>query len=189
MCEQPKLWVSCLNELLDLLNKIISILGNEFIEDGVVFYCKRCDVRMQNKNQLEVHMSSNQHKMNHPIAPIRVADPFPTANQQLFNFESSSYGYGYRPWAMEQHMFNQPAPQMTQSERQHQAEMEQQQKLVEQAKSALLARFPYYAISMQNNQQQENPGALSFTDDIPLPSPLPVEAPSPSSYNMPPRFY
>lgn len=29
-------------------------LGNEFIDDAVVFYCKRCDVRMQNKLQLEV---------------------------------------------------------------------------------------------------------------------------------------
>jgi hypothetical protein len=81
-------------------------IGNEFIEDNVVFYCKRCDVRMETKLQLEIHMSSNQHKLNHPIAPVPVADAFyeydqqdqsmnvnPVRNQaQLFNFENSSYG-------------------------------------------------------------------------------------------------
>lgn len=78
-------------------------IGNEFIEDGVVFYCKRCDVRMESKLQLEIHMSSNQHKLNHPIAPIptqqgsyaesNIASEYQTRNNmQLFNFESSSYG-------------------------------------------------------------------------------------------------
>lgn len=83
-------------------------IGNEFIEDNVVFYCKRCDVRMETKLQLEIHMSSNQHKLNHPIAPVPVANAFyeyddqqqneamnvnPVRNQaQLFNFENSSYG-------------------------------------------------------------------------------------------------
>lgn len=82
-------------------------IGNEFIEDNVVFYCKRCDVRMETKLQLEIHMSSNQHKLNHPIAPVPVSDGFynfnqtdnkapnvnPVRNQaQLFNFENSSYG-------------------------------------------------------------------------------------------------
>jgi hypothetical protein len=80
-------------------------IGNEFIEDGVVFYCKRCDVRMETKLQLEIHMTSNQHKLNHPIAPVPVASTsfqepqdiaseyLPVRNQaQLFNFENSSYG-------------------------------------------------------------------------------------------------
>lgn len=71
-------------------------VGNEFIEDGVVFYCKRCDVRMETKLQLEIHMSSNQHKLNHPIAPVPVAPTFDSTpvqnNPQLFNFENSSYG-------------------------------------------------------------------------------------------------
>jgi hypothetical protein len=75
---------------------------NEFVEDGVVFYCKRCDVRMETKLQLEVHMSSNLHKLNHPIAAIPTQDTTyyaydtsyaaPQNNQQLFNFENSSYG-------------------------------------------------------------------------------------------------
>lgn len=80
-------------------------IGNEFIEDGVVFYCKRCDVRMESKIQLEIHMTSNQHKLNHPIAPIPVAShggyveqdisteyQNPRYNAQIMNFENSSYG-------------------------------------------------------------------------------------------------
>ncbi len=84
-------------------------IGNEFIEDNVVFYCKRCDVRMDSKLQLEIHMTSNQHKLNHPITPVPVAaegyyQPVeeidessfsynPVRSQaQLFNFENSSYG-------------------------------------------------------------------------------------------------
>jgi hypothetical protein len=79
-------------------------VGNEFIEDGMVFYCKRCDVRMETKIQLEIHMSSNLHKLNHPITPVPVAhnyqsypstsESYPAAEQnpQLFNFDNSSYG-------------------------------------------------------------------------------------------------
>lgn len=81
-------------------------IGNEFIEDGVIFYCKRCDVRMESKLQLEIHMTSNQHKLNHPIAPIPVASQGggwfepdiaseyqnPRYNAPIMNFENSSYG-------------------------------------------------------------------------------------------------
>lgn len=79
-------------------------IGNEFIEDGVVFYCKRCDVRMESKLQLEIHMTSNQHKLNHPIAPVPVASQGyiessieteyenPRYNAPVMNFENSSYG-------------------------------------------------------------------------------------------------
>ena len=168
---------------------IFSILGNEFIEDGVVFYCKRCDVRMQNKLQLEVHMSSNQHKMNHPIAPVRVVDPFPAHNQvnpQLFNFESSSYGYGFRNWNGEQHMFNRNIPQLSQTEIQQQQELERQRHMVEKAKNELLARFPFYAINLQNESQkiQEQQTTQLFHDSIPMPveAPLPVEPPQ--GYNL-----
>lgn len=147
-------------------------IGNEFIEDGVVFYCKRCDCRMQNKLQLEVHMSSNQHKMNHPIAPMPVADPLPVeSNQQLFNFESSSYGYGFRNWSGEQHMFNRNPPAPTKTELQRQNQMEHERQLVERAKTELLARFPFYAINLQNeqNSNQLEPNNI----------PMPVEAPKP----------
>lgn len=152
-------------------------------------------MRMQNKLQLEVHMSSNQHKMNHPIAPMPVADPSPVRNnQQLFNFESSSYGYGFRNWTGEQHMYNQQqAPPITQSELQHKNEMERQQQLIDKAKNDLLARFPYYAINLQNNQQtdQHEKSSSYHPDNIPMPveAPKPVEAPT--GYNLwsPPQSY
>lgn len=79
-------------------------IGNEFIEDGVIFYCKRCDVRMDSKLQLEIHMTSNMHKLNHPIAPVPVANHAyveqdiseeyqdPRYNAPIMNFENSSYG-------------------------------------------------------------------------------------------------
>lgn len=58
---------------------------------------------MESKLQLEIHMSSNQHKLNHPIAPVPTESyQMPTMseetynpiqyNQQLFNFDNSSYG-------------------------------------------------------------------------------------------------
>lgn len=150
--------------------------GNEFIEDNVVFFCKRCDYRMQTKAQLEVHMSSNQHKMNHPIAPPPVADPYPSQNnQQLFNFESSSYGYGFRNWNGEQHLMNRPVPQVSQAELYQQQETERQRQLVEKAKIELLARFPFYALHKESEQL-----ALSVQpENIPMPvqAPQPVAAP------------
>ncbi|CRK97594.1 CLUMA_CG010980, isoform A [Clunio marinus] len=155
---------------------------NEFIEDGVIFYCKRCDVRMQTKLQLEVHMSSNQHKMNHPIAPVPVANPFPSYpvqnNPQLFNFESSSYGYGFRNWNGEQYMFNAKQANVSYSELQKQQEEERERQLVEKAKNELLARFPFYAINQINSENNSS----SPDQQVWLPPeniPLPVEAPQP----------
>lgn len=137
---------------------------------------------MQNKLQLEVHMSSNQHKMNHPIAPVPVADPFPVqnqGNQQLFNFESSSYGYGFRNWSGEQHMYNQNIPRLSQTELQQQQELEKQRQMVEQAKNELLARFPFYALNLQNESQRKQQDSQFFHDSIPMPVEAPpVEAPS-----------
>lgn len=54
---------------------------------------------MNSKCQLEVHMSSNLHKMNHPPEAV-IPQVLPTsavvnAPQQLFNFDNSAYGYGY----------------------------------------------------------------------------------------------
>lgn len=163
----------------------VSILGNEFIEDGVIFYCKRCDCRMQTKLQLEIHMSSNQHKMNHPITPIPVAEPLPVqSNQQLFNFESSAYGYGFRNWSGEQHIYsNQQVPQTTQSDMQRQQEIDRERELVERAKNELLARFPYYAINMQNSISE--PSSTFAPENIPMPveaPPRPVEAPNQFDY-------
>lgn len=153
--------------------------GNEFIEDGVVFYCKRCDVRMQSKGQLEVHMSSSQHKMNHPIAPVPVQNNYqpPAGNQQLFNFESSAYGYGHRNWTGEQHLMERFVPQLSQQEREQQLEMERQRQLVEKAKNDLLARFPFYAIDLQN--QRFSQAASMHPECIPMPveEPQPVAAP------------
>lgn len=148
--------------------------GNEFIEDGVVFYCKRCDVRMQTKLQLEVHMSSNLHKMNYPIAPPRAPNPYPVENnQQLFNFESSSYGYGFRNWTGEQHLANRNIPPPSMAEMQQQQAMDRERQLVEKAKNELLARFPFYAINSQNEASSHQ------YDNIPLPQPQPAEAPMP----------
>lgn len=129
---------------------------------------------MANKLQLEVHMSSSQHKNNHPIAPpAALADPFPVQNnQQFFNFESSSYGYGFRNWTAEQNLFNRSIPQMTSFEGQQKQEMDNRL-LVERAKNELLARFPFYAINLQHDQIQSHPASFS-PDDIPMP----VEAPA-----------
>ena len=151
------------------------------MEDGVIFYCKRCDCRMQTKVQLEIHMSSNQHKMNHPIAPPRVSNP--QGNQQLFNFESSSYGYGVRNWQGDQNNCNRFVPQMSQENIQRQQEEERQKQLVEKAKNELLARFPFYAINLQNNLETQRQQAQYNPENIPMPEiPKPVEAPE--NYKM-----
>jgi hypothetical protein len=56
-----------------------------------------------------------------------------------------------------------PPPTQTQVEYQQQQEAERQRQLVEQAKNQLLARFPFYAINMQ----QED------VSSVPLPVPPP----------------
>ncbi|CAG9809273.1 unnamed protein product [Chironomus riparius] len=154
-------------------------VGNEFIEDGMVFYCKRCDVRMETKLQLEIHMSSNQHKLNHPITPVPVANHFSTSsepytaveqNPQLFNFDNSSYGYGFRNWSAENYMFNKAYVPPNQAELQRQTEMDRQKQLVEEAKSKLLARFPFYAINLQKPAENEPmPVPPPIMDMIPMP--------------------
>lgn len=134
---------------------------------------------MENKLQLEVHMSSNQHKMNHPITPIPVVDPAPVRNtEQLFNFEYSAYGYGFRNWNGEQQQQTRFEPPASQLEMQQRNEAERQRQLVEQAKTELLARFPFYAINLQNTCQQEQ--SSLFPDNIPMPveAPQPVAAPA-----------
>ncbi|XP_070490531.1 uncharacterized protein [Chironomus tepperi] len=155
-------------------------VGNEFIEDGMVFYCKRCDVRMETKIQLEIHMSSNLHKLNHPIAPVPVAynyqppaESYPEAvqNPQLFNFDNSSYGYGFRNWSAENHVFNKAYVPPSQAELQKQMEMDRQKQLVEEAKSKLLARFPFYAINLQKPAENE---------PMPVPPPESIPPPPPS---------
>lgn len=121
-------------------------------------------------------MSSSQHKNNHPIAPspTAVTQNSPVqSNEQFFNFESSSYGYGYRNWSGEQNLYNRSIPQMIPSEVQTQQEMDHHKQLVEQAKTQLMARFPFYAINLQNDQSHYNLGQSTF-DEIPMP----VEAPS-----------
>ncbi|KAG5673258.1 hypothetical protein PVAND_003321 [Polypedilum vanderplanki] len=158
-------------------------VGNEFIEDGMVFYCKRCDVRMETKLQLEIHMTSNQHKMNHPIEPVRTMPSVPGQdygpvqnNPQLFNFENSSYGYGFRNWSAEQFVFNtnfRPPPTQTQAEYERYQEMERQRLLVEEAKNKLLARFPFYAINLQQNAVVEDPSSVP----LPVPPPPPPAEP------------
>lgn len=147
---------------------------------------------MQNKLQLEVHMSSSRHKANNiqATAPKPVVDSYyPTQNNpQLFNFDSS-YGYGSRTWSDAQLYNNvRNPPQLSASEIQQQQEMERHRQLVEQAKNELLARFPFYAINLQNNQNQSQVSdQLSFsTDDIPMPveAPKPVEAPSNYEFHL-----
>jgi hypothetical protein len=117
-----------------------------------------------------------------------VADPYPPQNnQQYFNFESSSYGYGFRNWAGEQHVYNnQNLPQLSHAEIIHQQEMERQRQSVEKAKSELLARFPFYAINMHNQGASQSSEMLS-PDQIPMPveAPRPVEAPQ---YSAPAYF-
>lgn len=124
-------------------------------------------------------MNSNQHKMNHPIAPIPVADPAPVrSSEQLFNFEYSAYGYGFRNWSGEQKLQTRFEPPASQLEIQQQIEAERQRRLVEQAKTELFARFPFYAINLQNSSQQEQ--SSLFPDNIPMPveAPQPVAAPT-----------
>lgn len=123
-------------------------------------------------------MSSNQHKTNHPNTPLPVADPAPVRNsEQLFNFEYSAYGYGFRNWSGEQKLQTRYVPPPSQLEFQQQNEAERERQLVEQAKNNLLARFPFYAMDLQNTFQQEQ--SSLFPDNIPMPveAPKPVEAP------------
>lgn len=121
-----------------------------------------------------------------------MSDPLPARNnQQLFNFESSSYGYGFRNWTGEQEMYNQPqVPQISASEVQHQNEMMRQHQLVEKAKNDLLARFPYYALNLQN-ERQANQREMSLLNDIPMPVevPQPVEPPAGYDFWPPPESY
>lgn len=67
---------------------------------------------------------------------------------------------------------------------QKQQEAERERQLVERAKNELLARFPFYAINLQNNLQAEQEQAQFLPDNIPMPeTPRPVEAPD--NYEMP----
>lgn len=50
-------------------------------------------------------------------------------------------------------------------------EMDRQKQLVEEAKSKLLARFPFYAVNLQNQIQNE-PMPVPPPESIPMP-PLP----------------
>lgn len=162
-------------------------IGNEFIEDGVIFFCKRCNVRMQTKLQLDIHMKSNMHKMNFPMnVPPQYADYMnqqyqsgepSTNNQHYENQNLSTYGYAGRTWVNEQQFLLQ-----SQAEKKQQLEQERERQLVEQAKSDLLRRFPYYALSLQGNQDSPGLQTTSLvqpTDDIsPENIPMPVEPPS-----------
>lgn len=139
-------------------------IGNEFIEDGVIFYCKRCNVRMSTKAQLEVHMNSNLHKQNYP------AQATPTDYEERPRFENSAYGYAGRSWMHEQQFIMQSA-----AERQKQMEQEYEKQLLEKAKNDLLARFPYYALNKQHEQQAN---ACSMNPEN---IPMPVESPSAES--------
>lgn len=154
-------------------------IGNEFIEEGVVFFCKRCNVRMQTKQQLDIHMNSNMHKMNFPInAMSQQYEEFMNQSQigdsSIANpyYESpnlSTYGYAGRNWVKEPQFLLQ-----SQAEKQHQLELERERQLVEQAKSDLLRRFPFYALNMQNQQAAEASTQNISPEDIPMP----VEPPS-----------
>jgi hypothetical protein len=147
-------------------------IGNEFIEDGVIFYCKRCNVRMSTKQQLEIHMDSNLHKSNYPIQPP-VSSSEMDGRESNPRVESSSYGYAGRNWVYEQQFLMQSA-----AERQKEMEAEYERQLVEKAKNDLLARFPYYALNMQ--QQQQSTACSLNPENIPMP----VEPPAADSLQM-----
>lgn len=144
-------------------------IGNEFIEDGVIFFCKRCNVRMQTKAQLEIHMDSNMHKMNFPIQPPISSQHHDAATNS--RFESSAYGYAGRNWVYEQQFLMQ-----SQAEKQQQMEQEYERQLIEKAKNDLLARFPYYAM----NSQQQPPQDEFDPQNIPMP----VESPSDTNFRL-----
>lgn len=144
-------------------------IGNEFIEDGVIFYCKKCNVRMSTKAQLEVHMNSNLHKQNYPV---QAATTIPEQEERP-RFQDSAYGYGGRNWMYEQQFIMQSA-----AERQKQMEQEYEKQLLEKAKNDLLARFPYYALNKQHEQQAN---ACSMNPEN---IPMPVESPSIESMQL-----
>lgn len=161
-------------------------IGNEFIEDGVIFFCKRCNVRMQTKLQLDIHMKSNMHKMNFPMnVPPQYAEFMnqqyhfgePSTNNPYYeNKNLSTYGYAGRSWMVNDQQFL----LQSQAEKKQQLEKEREMQLVEQAKSDLLRRFPYYALS-QGNQESSEPQTASLvqSDSIsPENIPMPVEPPS-----------
>ncbi|CAO1404616.1 unnamed protein product [Diamesa tonsa] len=143
------------------------MLGNEFVDDSVIFYCKKCDCKMNSKCQLEVHMSSNLHKLNHPpeaVIPQVLPTSVVNAPQQLFNFDNSAYGYGYRNWDAERNILNQKQQTATMNLQTQQNSQQAMQQKIAEAKKELFGRFPYYALA----QQQDIP---IIPETIPLPTP------------------
>ena len=69
-------------------------------------------------------------------------------------------------------MFNKAYVPPNQAELQRQMEMDRQKQLVEEAKSKLLARFPFYAINLQKTAENEPmPVPPPTMDMIPMPPP------------------
>ena len=84
-------------------------------------------------------------------------------------FSKINYSYGFRNWSAENYVFNQNHIPPSQAELQRQTEMERQKQLVEEAKSKLLARFPFYAINLQ--KPADDPMPVPPPELIPMPPP------------------
>lgn len=122
--------------------------GNEFTDQNIIFYCKKCDCKMNSKLQLEVHMTSNTHKMRIAIETAAIqqeqtkcALTIPEPQQQLFNFSNSAYGYGYRNWTAEQHVFN----------------MQKSQPVAQPVEQPANYNFPFYAYNQPQQAQPMQP--------------------------------
>lgn len=75
------------------------------------------------------------------------------------------HSYGFRNWSAEQFIFNKNFVPPTNQELERQQEAERQRRLVEEAKNNLLARFPFYAANLMN--QQTNPKPVPPPPDMP----------------------
>lgn len=92
------------------------------------------------------------------------------------------FSYGFRNWSAENFIFNKNFVSPSQEELQRQLEMDRQRQLVEEAKNNLLARFPFYAINLQQQQVTENvPLPVAAPENIPIP-PMNPPPPPPEGY-------
>lgn len=144
--------------------------GNEFTEQNIIFYCKKCDCKMNSKLQLEVHMTSNTHKTRIAIETASIQQEqskcalvIPEAPQQLFNFSNSAYGYGYRNWTAEQHVYNMQKP-VTQP--------------VEQTRNY---NFPFYSYNQPHPPQMQQGPPYQYT---PILRATPQAMPAPEQQNI-----
>ena len=88
------------------------------------------------------------------------------------------FSYGHRSWNSEKFIYNKNYADPSQQQLLKQQEMERQRLMVEDAKTKLLARFPFYAANLMTSQPEPEP--------VPPPPSLPPSLQNILSIPVPP---